>query len=136
VQRAFDLPTPVFVAELSLDRLEAIPGRPLAHRPLARFPGVQRDLAVVLPIGVPAAEVSEAIHAIPNPWLKRVVLFDVYEGEQVGIGKRSLAYSLLYQAEDRTLTDAEVNAMHGEVVERLRASLGVEVRGMDSEGGA
>lgn len=136
VQRAFDLPAPVLVAELSLDRLEAIPARPLVYRPLARFPGVQRDLAVVLPAGVPAAEVSRAIHALPTPWLKRVVLFDVYEGEQVGAGKKSLAYSLLYQAEDRTLTDSEVNAMHGELVERLRATLGVEVRGMDGGEGA
>jgi len=136
VQRAFDLPAPVFVAELSLDRLEAVPPRPVVHRPLARFPGVQRDLAVILPAGVPAAEVSRAIQAIPNPCLKRVALFDVYAGEQVGAGRKSLAYSLLYQAEDRTLTDAEVNAMHGEVVERLRASLGAEVRGVDGgEGG-
>ena len=129
VQRAFDLPAPVFVAELSLDRLEATPARPLVHRPLPRFPGVQRDLAVILPASVPAEDVGRAIQAIPNPCLKRVVLFDVYTGGQVGPDKKSLAYSLWYQTEDRTLTDAEVNAMHGEVVERLHQSLGAEVRG-------
>jgi phenylalanyl-tRNA synthetase beta chain len=133
VQRAFDLPAPVFFAELSLDRLEALPGRQIVHRPLPRFPAVQRDLAVVLPAGVPAMEVSRAIRAIPNPYLKRVMLFDVYAGEQVGAGRKSLACSLLYQADDRTLTDSEVNAMHREVVERLRQSLGGEVRG--AEGG-
>ncbi len=136
VQRAFDLPAPVFFAELSLDRLEAIPGRPIAHRPLPRFPAVQRDLAVVLPASVPAVEVSRAIQAIPNPWLKRVVLFDVYTGEQVGAGRKSLACSLLYQAEDRTLTDAEVNAMHAEVVRRLVQTLGAEVRGVEGGEGA
>jgi phenylalanyl-tRNA synthetase beta chain len=47
----------------------------------------------------------------------------------VGAGRKSLAYALLYQADDRTLTDAEVNSMHGEVVERLRQALGAEVRG-------
>lgn len=133
VQRAFDLPAPVFFAELSLDRLEALPGRQVVHRPLPRFPAVQRDLAVVLPAGVPAVEAARAIQAIPNPYLKRVTLFDVYTGEQVGAGRKSLAYSLLYQADDRTLTDSEVNAMHREVVERLRQSLGGEVRG--AEGG-
>jgi phenylalanyl-tRNA synthetase beta chain len=136
VQRAFDLPGSVFFAELSLDRLEALPARPVVHRPLPRFPAVQRDLAVVLPAAVPAAEVTVAIRAMPTPHLKRVSLFDVYAGEQVGPGKKSLAYSLLYQAEDRTLTDAEVNAMHQEVVERLRRSLGAEVRGPEGEGGA
>ena len=58
-----------------------------------------------------------------------MVLFDVYEGAQVGPGRKSLAYGLLYQADDRTLTDAEVNRAHAEVVERLRAELGAEVRG-------
>jgi phenylalanyl-tRNA synthetase beta chain len=131
LQRAFDLPGPVFVAELSLDRLEAIPPRPIVHRPLPRFPAVQRDLAVVVPAEVPAAEVTRAIQAVPNPSLKRVVLFDVYTGEQVGAARKSLAYSLLYQAEDRTLTDAEVNAMHAAVIERLVRELGAEVRGVD-----
>jgi phenylalanyl-tRNA synthetase beta chain len=80
---------------------------------------------------VQAGEVSRAIEAIRPPWLKRVALFDVYEGSQVGPGRKSLAYGLLYQADDRTLTDAEVNQAHGEVVERLRAELGAEVRGAD-----
>jgi phenylalanyl-tRNA synthetase beta chain len=107
------------------------------HRPLPRFPAVQRDLAVVLPAAVPAAEVERAIRAIPNPHLKRVTLFDLYTGEQVGAGRKSLAYALLYQADDRTLTDTEVNAMHGEVVARLRQALGAEVRGATvGEGGA
>jgi phenylalanyl-tRNA synthetase beta chain len=131
VQKAFDLPAPVFVAELSLDALEALPGRVVRYRPLARHPGVQRDLAVVVGADVPAAGVTRAIEAIRPPWLRRVALFDVYQGAQVGPGRRSLAYALLYQADDRTLTDAEVNRVHAEVVERLRADLGVEVRGAD-----
>ena len=65
-----------------------------------------------------------------------MALFDVYEGAQVGPGRKSLAYSLLYQADDRTLTDAEVNRAHADVVERLRAELGAEVRGADGAGGA
>jgi phenylalanyl-tRNA synthetase beta chain len=131
VQKAFDLPAPVFVAELSLDAVEALPGRVVQYRPLPRHPGVQRDLAVVVSLAVAAADVSRAIEAIRPPWLKRVALFDVYEGAQVGPGRRSLAYALLYQADDRTLTDAEVNRAHAEVVERLRAELGAEVRGAD-----
>ena len=134
VQKAFDLPAPVFVAEVSLDAIEAVPGRVIQYRPLARHPGVQRDLAVVVSVDVPAADVGRAIEAIRPPWLKRVALFDVYEGAQVGPGRRSLAYALLYQADDRTLTDAEVNRAHAEVVERLRTELGAEVRGADGSG--
>jgi phenylalanyl-tRNA synthetase beta chain len=134
VQKAFDLPASVFVAEVSLDAIEAVPGRVIQYRPLARHPGVQRDLAVVVSVDVPAADVGRAIEAIRPPWLKRVALFDVYEGAQVGPGRRSLAYALLYQADDRTLTDAEVNRAHAEVVERLRTELGAEVRGADGSG--
>jgi phenylalanyl-tRNA synthetase beta chain len=131
VQKAFDLPAAVFVAEVSLDVIETLPSRVIQHRPLARYPGVQRDLAVVVPVDVPAGEVSRGIEAVRTPWLKRVALFDVYEGAQIGPGRKSLAYGLLYQADDRTLTDAEVNRAHAEVVERLRAELGAEVRGAD-----
>src|SRR5581483_5555150 len=117
-------------------RLEALPARPVLHRPLPRFPAVQRDLAVLLPAGVPAADVERAIRATGTPYLRRVTLFDVYTGEQVGAGRKSLAYALLYQADDRTLTDAEVNEMHREVVARLRRALGAEVRGAEgAEGG-
>jgi phenylalanyl-tRNA synthetase beta chain len=135
VQKAFDLPGPVYVAELSLDAIEGLPSRVIQYRPLARYPGVQRDLAIVVSADMPSGEASRAIEAVRPPWLRRVELFDVYEGAQVGPGRKSLAYGLLYQADDRTLTDAEVSAVHAEVVERLKAELGAEVRGADGSGG-
>jgi phenylalanyl-tRNA synthetase beta chain len=128
----FDLTAPVFVAELVLDSLLAVPARPLLHRPLPRFPGVSRDLAVVVSASTPAADVTRVLRAVPSPILRRVRLFDVYTGEQVGSGRKSLAYSLLYQADDRTLTDAEVSDAHARIVAGLRAELGVEVRGEGS----
>jgi phenylalanyl-tRNA synthetase beta chain len=134
VQKVFDLPAPVFFAELSLDAIESLPERVVQYRPLARYPGVQRDLAVVVSVDVLAAEVSRAIEAIRPAWLRRITLFDVYEGAQIGPGRKSLAYGLLYQADDRTLTDTEVNRAHSELVEQLRAQLGAEVRGADGSG--
>jgi phenylalanyl-tRNA synthetase beta chain len=134
VIQAFDVPGPVMVAELSLDRLDALPGRVAAHRLLARFPAVARDLAVVVSADVPAAEVTRIIETDADPCLRKAVLFDVYQGDQVGAGRKSLAYGLLYQADDRTLTDTEVTAMHGRVVERLRRELEAEVRGPESSG--
>jgi len=134
VARAFDLAAPVMVAELSLDRLDALPGRVTVYRPLVRFPAVPRDLAIVVAADVPAGEVSRVIETDGDPCLRSVALFDVYQGDQVGPGRKSLAYGLLYQAEDRTLTDAEVNAMHGRLVERLRVAFGAEVRGVAAEG--
>jgi phenylalanyl-tRNA synthetase beta chain len=128
-REAFDLPAPVFVAELSVTALAALPPPVARYEPLPRFPAVQRDLAIVVGTEVTAGEVEAAIRTLNLPLLTRLTLFDVYTGGQVGAGRRSLAWSLTFQAPDRTLTDAEVNRLHERivalVVERFRA----EVRG-------
>ena len=128
-REAFDLPAPVFVAELSISALAALPPAVVRYEPLPRFPAVQRDLAIVVPTDVTAGMVEAAIRSMNLALLARLTLFDVYTGGQVGAGRRSLAWSLTYQVPDRTLTDAEVNRLHERivalVVERFRA----EVRG-------
>jgi phenylalanyl-tRNA synthetase beta chain len=129
VREGFDLDRPVFLAELSLDAVRALSPRPVRHRPLPRFPAVQRDVALVVSVDVPAAEVTRAIRAVQEPLLRRVELFDVYSGDQVGAGRKSLAYTLVYQADDRTLTDREVDDLHARIVERLRRELGATLRG-------
>lgn len=131
VREVFDLPAPVFLAELDLDRLGALPRRPVRYRALPRFPAVQRDLALVVSADLTAAAVTQALRSIREPLLRGVMLFDVYTGDQVGAGRKSLAYTLLYQAEDRTLTDQEVNELHARIVERLRQRLDAALRGSD-----
>ncbi|HEY5596492.1 MAG TPA: hypothetical protein VIL47_04435, partial [Candidatus Bipolaricaulota bacterium] len=65
-----------------------------------------------------------------QPLLKRAQLFDVYTGEGVPAGKRSLAYALTYQAPDRTLTDEEVSQLHRKIQQGLQEKLGAEIRGL------
>jgi phenylalanyl-tRNA synthetase beta chain len=129
VRTAYDLAAPVFVAELSLTALLALPAVAPRFQPLPRFPAVQRDLAVVVGAGVTAAEIEAAIRGAAPAWLTRVALFDVYQGNQVGPGRRSLAWSLTYQASDRTLTDAEVNEVHARIVAEITKRFDAEVRG-------
>jgi phenylalanyl-tRNA synthetase beta chain len=129
VREAFDLPVPVFVAELSLTALGATPEVVPRYRPLPRFPPVQRDLAIAVPAGVTAGDVEAHVRAMRVPLLVRIVLFDVYEGGQVGEGRRSLAFGLTYQAPDRTLTDREVNDLHARIVAAVRERFGAEIRG-------
>ena len=76
-------------------------------RPVPVYPPVKEDLAFVLDRSVPVARVREVIANAGGPMLAGATLFDEYAGEQVGAGKRSLAFSLTYQAPDRTLTDAD-----------------------------
>ena len=75
---------------------------------------------------------SRAILEGPDPILRRATLFDVYSGDQVGAGRKSLAYTLLYQADDRTLTDEDVNSLHERILARLRQRFAAEVRGLES----
>jgi phenylalanyl-tRNA synthetase beta chain len=114
--------------EVDLDRLLARATPVAQHRPLPRFPAVIRDVAVLVPADLPAARVRAVIEAAGGALVEAVTLFDLYEGEKIPAGHRSLAFSVAYRAADRTLTDAEVNAAHGEVLARLQAELGASIR--------
>ena len=79
---------------------------------------------------------SAAILEGRNPLLRRVTLFDVYSGDQVASGRKSLAYALLYQADDRTLTDEEVNTTHAAILTHLHKRFGAELRGPGAADGS
>lgn len=130
VREAFDLAAPVFVAELSLSTLLTLQTWAPRYEALARYPAVQRDLALVIPEDVTAGEIESAIRAMRLPLLTRLALFDVYTGDQIGPGRRSLAWGLTFQAPDRTLTDAEVNDLHARIVTEIAKRFKAEVRGI------
>jgi phenylalanyl-tRNA synthetase beta chain len=88
---------------------------------------VLRDLAVVVANEVAARSVLDGVRA--EPLVEDVTLFDVYKGAPIPDGKKNLAMAIRYRAADRTLTDAEADAAHGRIVERLAADLGAELRG-------
>ncbi len=124
---AFDLPRGAFAFRLSLDALLRHAQLVPQHRPIPRLPAVLRDLAVVVDDAVTAASVDAAVRE--EPLVEGVTLFDVYRGAPLPAGKKNLAFAISYRAPDRTLTDAEADAAHARIVERLRAKLGAELRG-------
>ena len=129
VRAAFDLPPgPVCLAELDLEELLA--RVPLTHRvaPVPRFPPALQDIALVVDDGVTAADLTAVIRSAGGPLLADARLFDVYRGQQLPSGKKSLAFSLVFQAADRTLTDAEVEAEKRRIVEATARRLGAEPR--------
>ena len=129
VRDAFDLPEqPVCVLEFDLEALLTQVGEVRTMQPIPRFPSVSQDLAVVVDEDLPAQVVEEAIVEAGGRLLRRAELFDLYRGEQIPPGKKSLAYSLTYQAEDRTLTDDEVAKVQERIVRRLAEELGAELR--------
>jgi phenylalanyl-tRNA synthetase beta chain len=95
------------------------------------FPPVRRDLAVVLPKAVPQAKVEEVIRSAKAPHLESVRLFDLFrdpKGEKIPADQKSLAYALTYRADDRTLTEKEVNEAHDLVRRKLAVELACAFR--------
>jgi phenylalanyl-tRNA synthetase beta chain len=130
VQRNYDLRSeaPIQAVDLDLEAiLPLIPDR-WTLEPVPVFPPVLEDIAVVVADDVPAAKVEETIRQAGGRLLTGVRLFDVFQGGQVGPGSKSLAYNLVYQAPDRTLTDAEAAQVRGKIVRRLEQELGAHLR--------
>jgi phenylalanyl-tRNA synthetase beta chain len=129
VREHYDLPeTPLIVAELDLQLiLDAIPGRH-TMKPVPAFPPVLEDIAVIVDENMPSDHVLEVIEGTGGKMLVEVRLFDVYRGEQIEAGKKSLAYSLAYQAPDRTLTDKEAAKIRERIIRRLEQELGAQLR--------
>lgn len=125
---AWDLAERVSLFEVDVTALIEADRRPARYRSLPRYPAVQRDVAFVLPQEVPAARAEEVIRAHAGPWLEDLTLFDVYQGDPIPAGQRSLAYALRYRAADRTLTDAEVDQVHAGVRDALARELGAHLR--------
>ncbi|SFX77408.1 phenylalanyl-tRNA synthetase beta subunit [Thermoactinomyces sp. DSM 45891] len=122
-----DLKDTVMV-QLDLERLQQAIQADIRYQAIPRFPAVTRDLALVVDKNVEAGVLEAGIHEVAGELLESVRLFDVFIGSQVGEGKMSIAYSLVYRAADRTLTDAEVTATHSKVVEHLQTTLGAVLR--------
>ncbi|MGE5675099.1 MAG: phenylalanine--tRNA ligase subunit beta [Mycobacterium leprae] len=127
VQDAWDLPSRVYVAEISFTELVAA-ARPLrVYTPVAKFPAVTRDVALIIGEQVPAASVAETIVTAGGELVESVALFDRYQGEHVQAGHVSLAYRITYRSAEKTLTDVDVEEAHSKVREALGA-LGAELR--------
>ena len=129
VREDWGLPNqPVLIADLDLVALQAALGQPKLIHDVPRFPAVQEDLAVIVDEGVKAADIETALLRAGGNLLAKVELFDVYRGEQIGGGKKSMAYSLTYRAEDRTLSDKDVEKQRSKIIRSLEAQLGAAIR--------
>jgi phenylalanyl-tRNA synthetase beta chain len=117
----------VAVARIDLDHLLAVPAEKTSFRPLPRFPSVKVDVAVSVPNDLEAGKVAEALASAGKGLVEACELFDLYRGANLGAGKKSLAYHVVLQAADRTLSDQDC-AKYLARAERAVAELGGEVR--------
>ncbi|MGK5630186.1 phenylalanine--tRNA ligase subunit beta [Streptomyces sp. URMC 123] len=129
VVKALGLPERTSAMELDLDRLERAGGGAVRAPRISTFPVATQDVALVVDQHVPAAEVEAALRAGAGELLESVRLFDVFSGEQIGEGKKSLAYALRFRAADRTLTVEEASAARDAAVVTAAERTGALLRG-------
>lgn len=127
VAASFDIGRDVVMFEVDIEALLPHVSPVVRYQPISHYPAVEEDLAVVVGADVPAGKVRELIRGFPLVADARI--FDVYTGDPVPPGKKSLAFSVSYQAPDRTLTEADVAKQRARIVERLRRELDAELRG-------
>jgi phenylalanyl-tRNA synthetase beta chain len=129
VRQHYEIPeTPLLASDLDLKIvMEAIP-EIYEIQPVPVFPPVLEDLAIIVDNEIPAERVETVIWQAGGKILSEVRLFDIYRGEQIGAGKKSLAYNLIYQAIDRTLTDEEVLKTRQRIIRMLEKELNARLR--------
>ncbi len=128
VQQRYDLPHRAYLCELDLEMLYAAVPAHLTYETISRHQELTRDLAIVVDQQLSAQEVRNVIVSSGGELLRSVTLFDVYTGEPIPVGKKSLTYSLVYQSSDRTLTDADANTLQDKIVHALHDTYSATLR--------
>jgi phenylalanyl-tRNA synthetase beta chain len=128
VNEKLDLEGTLWAFELNFQTLAAAAEPFPLFTPLPRYPAAYRDIALVVPVEVPAARVAQELYFHGAPWLVEARLFDVYAGPPIPGDKRSLAFRLSYRDPEKTLTDEAVNRHHEALVKALAEELGAELR--------
>ena len=128
-QDAYDLRDPLFFAELNWDAMlpHLMPGFSVAYREFSRFPVVERDIAVLVDKTQQVGDMVAAMEKAGGKLLKQVRVFDLYEGKQVGEGKKSIAFGMRFGA-NKTLKDAEVDKSVRAMGKALENGFGAELR--------
>ena len=118
----------VYVLEINLDKLLAKKTGKMKFKEISKYPTISKDLAILIDKNISADEIAKAIKKSAGSLLTKTEIFDVYEGKNIPEGKRSIAYSLSFGANDRTLTDEEINNVMNKVIENLQNKMGAELR--------
>ena len=126
--KKYNLRDAVFLAEFNLDLLLSKRNPAKAFKALPSFPSSRRDVAMLVPEAVTHDAVLQAVKQSKAANLESVELFDVFRGQGIAAGQKSLAYAFTYRAADKTLTDADVNAAHDKVLNSLKTQLQAELR--------
>lgn len=126
--REHGLEAKVQIFEIFVEPLFIAGCKESVFKPIPRYPYVERDLSIIVEEKVSGETIKQLISRLGHDIIGSVILFDLYRGETIPEGCRSLAFRIRYQSEDRTLTDAEVQEVHSQVAEMLAREVGAAMR--------
>jgi phenylalanyl-tRNA synthetase beta chain len=124
----FDLREAPSIAEIDLDALEEMASFGVSVTPLPRYPASDRDVAVIIPEEVTWEQVTQLVETLELPDLQSIEFFDLYRGKGIEKGKKSLAFRVVFQSAERTLTNEEVNEHRDAIIVRLGEQFGAVLR--------
>ncbi len=128
VQEYYDIASDVFLAEISLEKFSDHVSFDRRFKSLPKYPASERDIALVLKEDVRVKEIIELILSVNRQFIKNARVIDLYRGGQIPAGKKSVAFSIEYRADDHTLTTDEILALHAKVVQSVLSRFGAELR--------
>lgn len=117
-----------YVFDVNMEKVFAAYNNEPSYNPIPKYPSVTRDIAFTVDEHVVAGEVKSTIEEIGAPLVKNVQIFDVYQGDNLSEGKKSIAYSLLYQHPEKTLKDDEVEESYQKIIETVNTKFNAHVR--------
>ena len=128
VLSAYGITKPVYIFELDATTVMKYMAKDLKYKALPKYPATSRDLAMLVDVDVNAADIEKAMTKAAGQNLTQITLFDVYTGKQVEEDKKSLAFSLTFQSNDKTLTDAEIDPAIEKIVAKLQKDFNANLR--------
>ena len=118
----------VYLGQLDYDIVKEESKLEISFKELPKYPSVTRDLALVLDESVLVGEIEKVINKHGKDLIEKIELFDIYTGDQIPEGKKSVAYSIIYRSYEKTLTDKEINSVQNNLIEDLEKSFDAELR--------
>lgn len=129
IKKTFDLSQDVYFADINFDNvMKAIKKNELVFTEISKYPAVSRDLALLIDNGVEFAEIEQVARQTEKKLLKKVELFDVYQGKNLPEGKKSYAVNFILQDDTKTLNDKAIDAIMQKLIKNLTTKLGAELR--------
>ena len=116
---SFDLKQTAFIFELQLDKVAELIPETRFSKPIPRFPAIYRDITIIIDRGIEAQTVLEAVEKLHEELVEHLHLFDVFEGNPIAAGKKSVSFRVTYRSSDKTLEDDDVNELHKSITDRL-----------------